>query len=91
MEALPVLLRVCEDGLALRSAPVISADTLIKRLTIGTELIAIESPEFAGPKIGKVGEWIHVRDIVGEEGYVAAWYVDERPADPAPIVGPSDS
>ncbi|MDI6770697.1 MAG: C39 family peptidase [Anaerolineales bacterium] len=91
MEAAPVLLRVSEDGLALRSAPVISADTLVKRLPIGSELFAIESPEFAGPKIGKVGEWIHVRDVTGEEGYVAAWFVDERPADPAPVVGPTDS
>lgn len=91
MEAEPVLLRATENDLALRSAPVIRADTLVKRLPIGAELIAIETPDIAAPKIGKVGEWIHVRDVTGEEGYVAAWYVDERPADPAPIVGPSDS
>jgi hypothetical protein len=90
-EVPPVLLRASENGLALRSEPVITAATLIKRMPIGSELIAIEPPDIAAPKIGQVGEWIHVRDVTGEEGYVAAWYVDERPEDPAPIVGPMDS
>ena len=90
-EVPPVLLRVQQDGLALRSQPLIDANTLVKRLPINTELIAIEPPDIAAPKIGHMGDWIHVRDVTGEEGYVAAWYVVERPAEPDPSVGPADS
>jgi hypothetical protein len=90
-EVPPVLLRANEDGLALRSEPVITLTTLIKKLPVGTELIAIEPPDIAAPKIGRMGDWIHVKDVTGEEGYVAAWYVKERPADPIPVFGPADS
>ncbi len=65
--------------------------TLIKRLPLGAELIAIEPPDLAAPKIGRVGDWIHVRDVAGDEGYVAAWAVVERPEDPAPSSAPADA
>jgi len=90
-EVQPLLLRATQEGLALRSEPVITKDTLIKRLLLGAELIAIEPPDIAAPKIGRVGDWIQARDVTGEEGYVAAWYVVERPAEPAPIAGSNDS
>ncbi len=90
-EVQPLLLRTTQEGLALRNEPVITKDTLIKRLPLGAELIAIEPPDIAAPKIGRVGDWIHVRDVTGEEGYVAAWYVIERPEEPAPAAGPTDS
>ena len=91
VEVPPVLLRASQEDLALRSEPFIHPNTVIKRLPLGAELVAIEPPDIAAPKIGNMGEWIHVRDMTGEEGYVAAWYVTERPEEPAPGVGPSDS
>jgi hypothetical protein len=87
----PVLLRAAEEDLALRLEPVVSETTLIKRLPLGAEMIALEAPDIAAPKIGCVGDWIHVRTVAGDEGYVAAWAVVERPADPAPGVPPADA
>ena len=63
-----VLLRVTQDGLALRSAPVIMDSTLIKHLALGAELVATEAPETALPKIGQVGDWVQVRDVTGAQG-----------------------
>ncbi len=77
-----LLLRVTQDGLALRSAPVITDTTLIKHLALGAELIATEAAQVAAPKIGQVGDWIQVLDVTGAQGYVAAWYVIQRPPDP---------
>ncbi len=86
-----LLLRVTQDGLALRSAPVITDATLIKHLALGTELVATEAMQVALPKIGQVGDWIQVRDVTGAQGYVAAWYVIQRPADPLPPPGAPSS
>lgn len=86
----PVIVRATEEGLALRVIPYISKDTLICRVPRGAELIAIEPPDIAAAKIGKAGEWLHVHDVKGTEGYVAAWLVKERPEDPAVESGPAD-
>jgi hypothetical protein len=86
-----LLLRVTQDGLALRSAPVITDATLIKHLALGAELVATEVPQLANPKIGQVGDWIQVQDVTGAQGYVAAWYVIQRPADPLPPPGAPSS
>ncbi len=86
----PVILRGIEDDLALRNIPFIATSTLICRVPRGTELIAIEAPDIAAAKVGKVGDWIHVRDVKGNEGYVAAWLVKERPENPDPQTGPKD-
>lgn len=91
LEVKPVLLRATEEGVALRSAPLVSMGTLILRMPLGSELIAIEPPDLAAPKIGQLESWIHARDVAGNEGYVAAWCVEERPEDPAPHVSPADS
>lgn len=90
-EPLPVLLRAAEEDLALRSEPLVLESTLIKRLPLGAEMIALEAPDIAAPKIGRVGDWIRVRVVAGDEGYVAAWAVVERPADPAPSMAPPDA
>jgi len=87
----PLLLRTTEEGVALRSAPLVSMETLLLRMPLGTELIAIEPLDLAAPKVGQVGNWIHVRDVAENEGYVAAWHVAERPAEPPAHVSPSDS
>jgi len=90
-EPLPIYLRAEEEKLALRAEPYVAESTLIKRMPLGAEMIAIEPPDIAAPKIGRVGDWIHVRDVAGNEGYVAAWAVVERPADPAPSAAPADA
>jgi hypothetical protein len=90
-EPLPVYLRAEEEDLALRAEPLVQERTLIKRLPLGSEMVALEAPDIAAGKIGRVGDWIHVRTVAGDEGYVAAWAVVERPGDPAPSTAPADS
>ncbi|MGB8213069.1 MAG: C39 family peptidase [Anaerolineales bacterium] len=80
--AAPVLLRTTQDGLALRNAPVIADSSLIKQLPLGSELVATGAPAAVLPEIGQVGAWIQVSDVTGTQGYVAAWYVIQRPPDP---------
>jgi hypothetical protein len=61
------------EGTALRKQPIVNDATLIKRLPLGTELIVAE-PNAEG-KIGKNDQWLKVKDAVGAEGFVAAWFV----------------
>jgi hypothetical protein len=75
----PTIVRAAVESLALRTLPLIMQETLIKRLPVDSELQCLEVPELAEPKIGKMGEWLHVCDVEGQEGYVAAWYVVRRP------------
>jgi hypothetical protein len=42
-------------------------------------MVALEEPIAAEAKLGQMGEWLHVRDVEGDEGYVAAWYAVMRP------------
>ena len=65
-------------ALALRSKPVISPETLIKRMGIGVDLLVIEPSAAAQTKIGANDQWIQVRDPENSEGYVAAWYVKRK-------------
>ena len=69
-------LYVAEDDLALRAEPSLSA-YLRKRMLMGTELISLEPKASAKPKLGVNGQWIHVQDPSGDQGYVAAWYVTD--------------
>ena len=62
------------EGVALRSQPVVSDATLIKRLPAGTDLTVTE--EGAEGKIGVTNQWLKVKDPTGSEGYVAAWFVE---------------
>ncbi len=87
----PLIVRAAVEGLALRRRPLIIKETLIKRLAIDTDLFVLEKPSRAEKKLGKMGEWLHVRDVEGKKGYVAAWYTVKRP-DPVidemkPILG----
>jgi hypothetical protein len=86
----PLVLRTTEDGVAMRSKPFISKDTLIQRMPRGTELIAMGSQDSAAKKVGKSGKWLRVKDVKGNKGYVAAWLLKERPEDPVPQVSPDD-
>ena len=65
--------KAAAEGVALRRQPVISDSTLIKRLPLGTELTVLEPN--AEAKIGRNDQWLKVKDPVGTEGVVAAWFV----------------
>jgi len=71
-----LLLHTTPDLLALRSEPRVAEETLIKWLPTGTELLVLE--EEGEDKIGEVNEWLKVRDVEEDEGYVAAWFVVKR-------------
>lgn len=61
------------DGLKMRSEPQIVEGNIVKLLTRSNRLKILDEADRA--KIGQYHEWLHVRDIEGDEGYVAAWYV----------------
>ncbi len=68
-----VIVRTTTNGLAFRKLPVVTHSTLIKRLALQSELLLVDAEDQS--KIGEVGEWLHVQDVTGQEGWVAAWYV----------------
>jgi len=69
----PLKVRVTAEGTALRKQPIVSDATLIKRMSLGTELIVLDPSE--GAKVGMNNQWIRVKDPTGAEGVVAAWFV----------------
>ena len=69
----PMKVRTAAEAVALRRQPVVSASTLIKRLSLGTELTVLEPN--GGDKIGRNDQWLKVKDPSGAEGVVAAWFV----------------
>jgi hypothetical protein len=75
-----LVVRTLVDGLNMRSQPQISGDNLVKMLPRDGELLVLEPPSTALPKLGVEGHWLNVRDIEGDTGFVAAWYVGKRPA-----------
>jgi len=83
------------DGLAFRNDPSVSG-ALIKRLPLNAMLATLESNSVAEPKIGVEGQWLHIEDSSGDQGYTAAWYVSKtvvseetEPTQP-PVVTPDD-
>ena len=63
------------EELSFRSQPVISPETLIRKIPVTEQLISLEPANQAIPKVGVQNQWIKVRDNNKKEGYVAAWYV----------------
>ena len=63
------------NGLTLRDQPKISGSKVLKYLAQSSKLLVVDNPARAKTKIGKRNNWFRVRDIEGQEGYVAAWYV----------------
>ncbi|OQY20749.1 MAG: hypothetical protein B6I34_08460 [Anaerolineaceae bacterium 4572_32.1] len=61
------------DGLKMRRQPKIAVGNIVKQLSRSNKLKILDVADRA--KIGQHGQWLHVRDIEGNEGYVAAWYV----------------
>jgi len=76
-------LYAAEDDLALRADPSLSG-YLWKRMLMGTELVSLEPKATARTKVGVNNQWINIQDPTGDQGYVAAWYVSETKAQPAP-------
>jgi hypothetical protein len=89
---------VAEDDLALRSDSSVGG-YLWKRLAAGSELLSLEDAAATKSKLGQQGQWIHVQDPTGQQGYVAAWYVTDSnapqpappPSAPQPAASPSAS
>lgn len=78
------------DGLAFRSDPSVAA-AIIRRVPLNAKLKTLESKANSDAKIGVNGQWIHIEDNAGDQGYTAAWYVsktvineDEPPSEPIP-------
>lgn len=63
-------------GLRLRQQPTESSN-VIRALPVGTPLDVLEDPLTAQLKVGKFNEWLKVREPLGAEGFVAAWFLEE--------------
>ena len=63
------------EELSFRTQPVISPETVIRRVPPTEMLVSIEPAKDAIAKVGVTGQWLKVRDTSNKEGYVAAWYV----------------
>jgi len=83
---------VAEDDLAFRAESSVSG-FLIGRLLAGTKLISLETKNDSLAKIGKQGQWLHVQNDKGDQGYVAAWYIaatsTPAPTTPTPKTPPT--
>ena len=76
-------LYVAEDDLAFRADPSIGG-YLLKRLEGETEVKSLESASVTKGKLGVQGQWLHIQDPDGQQGYTAAWYLStEKGAPPA--------
>ena len=63
------------EELSFRSQPVVSPETLIRRIPPTEQLISLETANLTIPKVGVQNQWLKVRDASKKDGYVAAWYV----------------
>jgi hypothetical protein len=63
------------EELSFRSQPVVSPETLIRRIPISEQLISLEPANQTIAKVGVQNQWVKVCDASKKEGYVAAWYV----------------
>ncbi len=70
-----IVLQTTTEGVALRTETRVAPETLIKRMPHAAEVVADDDD--AG-KVGVYGQWIKVKDIEDDEGWVAAWYVTRR-------------
>jgi hypothetical protein len=63
------------EELSFRTQPVISPETLIRRIPPAEQVVSIEPANQVIPKVGVEGQWLKVRDVSNKVGFVAAWYV----------------
>lgn len=67
---------VGNDRLRLRIHPESIAGTLASEPS-GTVLTVLDPQNIARPRLGVYGQWLHVQDPQGTQGYVSAYYVRE--------------
>jgi hypothetical protein len=77
------ILKTIVDGLAVRRVPVINDTNLIKRVPLNSDLIALDPLADVQSKLGVLNQWLQVKDLAGDKGYVAAWYVTPAPGQAA--------
>jgi hypothetical protein len=63
-----------DEPLKLRQGPDTS-QPILARLPHMTLLESLEAPGATLNKVYQFGQWLHVRTLAGQEGYVAAWYL----------------
>jgi hypothetical protein len=63
-------------GLRLRETPS-NSGRMLKSLLVGTPLEVREDVVGAQLKVGRYPEWLKVKEPLGAEGYVAAWFLEE--------------
>ncbi len=68
-----IIVHTTAAGVALRSRPVVSEATLIKRLAVGAQLTLLDPG--SASKIGVMDQWLYVQDSTGKMGYIAAWFI----------------
>jgi hypothetical protein len=77
-----------DEPLKLRQGPDTS-QPILDRLPHTTLLESLEAPGATLNKVYQLGQWLHVRTLAGQEGYVAAWYLrlpsDSGQADPGAL------
>ena len=76
--------------LTMRSQPAVAANNVIKSLTAVDVVTVLDSYEEGQAKIGKQGQWLHVKDSTGATGYIAAWYVKQVEAPAASPSSPAE-
>ncbi len=77
------------DKLNVRAAPGTDSEILSSALP-GDNLVALDSLETVLAKAGVEGEWLHIELPNGEEGYVAAWFVEPL-SDQVAATAPDDA
>jgi hypothetical protein len=80
------------EALTFRAKPEINEANVIRRMSVGTKLLALEPEATARGKLGVKNQWLNVRDLAGQDGYAAAEYLTavDQPASgvsPAPTGG----
>lgn len=63
------------EELSFRTQPVVTPETLIRRIPPTEQVVSMEPANQVIPKVGVTGQWLKVKDATNKLGYVAAWYV----------------
>ncbi len=83
------------EELSFRSQPVITPETVLRRVPVTEMLVSVEPANVVIPKVGVINQWLKVKDASGKEGYVAAWYVKyasgSQPATTSAAAAPATS
>ena len=66
-----VVVYVTAPSLAFRNQPVVTDASLIRWVPANTQFLVLDPPEQAATKIGIESEWLQVKDVSGQEGYIA--------------------